>query len=108
MKRNDVIVDGVKLTREQVERAMKELDAPPVPEPGEVWTRERGHIAFVVLNQDDAWLEADKRASGDYLPQGAVRHVMDNGEIYYARHDDLKRIGYLKDIVAFYREQKGL
>jgi hypothetical protein len=108
MKRNDVVVDGVKLTREQVARAMKELDAPSyIPMPGEVW--DFGSYPVVVINQEDVWLRPEKRASGDSLPEGSLRFLSHSGELFFTEaRDHLTRIGSLSEIVRFYREQKGL
>lgn len=35
VQRNEVVIDGVKLTRTQVELALKKLNEPPQPKPGQ-------------------------------------------------------------------------
>ena len=72
--RQNVTVDGVTLTREQVERAMKELNEPE--QPLRAGTKLKiGEATYVVL---DKWAQAKLQMAGVY--DGAAR-------IFYANVD---------------------
>lgn len=100
--RDSVTVDGITLTRQQIEAAVKKLDAPQFKR-GDVVMNEFGKV-MVVLNRDDSYLS--KRVHEMDSSFAAI--ATESGSVDGFVAESLRRIGTLAEIVAFYRQAKGL
>jgi hypothetical protein len=103
--RDTVVVDGVTLTRAQIQKAMEMLNAPTS-------TRSQGDVLVtpsgkprLVLSQRDEWLQG--RASKYAALSGSQLIAEQDGVLYIAGTHDT-RVGSFAEIVAFFRKAKGL
>lgn len=101
--RDTVQIDGVTLTRAQVEKAMEQLKVQAL-QPGDVCLST--HYGPVVLvNPQDSWLTTSAKED---IGDGRMASLMDTGALDGFFAASLVRIGTLSEIVKFYREAKGL
>jgi hypothetical protein len=51
--KNEVTVDGIKLSRQQVEQALQELNKPEIidPAPGSVWRNSSDSVEYVIVDR---------------------------------------------------------
>lgn len=93
MKRDYVMLNGVRISRAQYDELTAQFNEPELPKVGDVFLfLGLGHCARLVV---------DKHRNAFYAENGTVQGMSKDPREY-------KRVGTLSEIVAFYCEEKGI